>query len=417
MKRKYLFVMILIVLAVFFATAGNAKSMLLRIVADGEGMQNETVVYFEQGATVAHNPVYDAPSLGTSPGYLNIVSWLNNINYQVKGLPPLTQGYSIPLKVTTGATGTYQVYCMEMNNLPEGACVFLADAYTGVSWNLRNGAYSCAVSDTEQVSRFTLTIITSALSGVSASAQAPACSHSADGIIIASVQGAGPWNYYWKDGNNNLVKTTLNAGAADTLAALDAGDYRVDVNTNGTCDNHTEYFTLNAMQAPVADFVSDTLVAEQADIVFTNTSARASTYWWDFGDGMGSADENPQYAYGAPGTYTVMLTAIGSTCTDTSITAKVINVTGSTGAIMAQPKENILISRDQNGYYVQFDLRAEAGATIRLYDYQGKSLAIINKSNITNNRVYLDVTGLRGSIMFVNVQVGAEVASRKIAVE
>jgi PKD repeat protein len=43
---------------------------------------------------------------------------------------------------------------------------------------------------------------------------------------------------------------------------------------------------------------------------FTNTSANATTYAWDFGDGVGtSAEESPTYTYTAGGIYTVKLTA------------------------------------------------------------------------------------------------------------
>jgi PKD repeat protein len=44
--------------------------------------------------------------------------------------------------------------------------------------------------------------------------------------------------------------------------------------------------------------------------IFTNTSANATTYAWDFGDSVGtSSEENPSYTYAAGGIYTVKLTA------------------------------------------------------------------------------------------------------------
>jgi len=45
------------------------------------------------------------------------------------------------------------------------------------------------------------------------------------------------------------------------------------------------------------------------EATFTNTSANATDYSWDFGDGGMSADENPVYTYATEGTYTVTLTA------------------------------------------------------------------------------------------------------------
>jgi len=49
------------------------------------------------------------------------------------------------------------------------------------------------------------------------------------------------------------------------------------------------------------------------DVVFSNTTANADTWLWDFGDGVGtSTDENPTYTYTTPGTYIVTLSASDS---------------------------------------------------------------------------------------------------------
>jgi chitodextrinase len=48
-------------------------------------------------------------------------------------------------------------------------------------------------------------------------------------------------------------------------------------------------------------------------IVFTNCSAYAVTYSWDFGDGGTSTSVNPSYVYNKAGSYTVILTANGDT--------------------------------------------------------------------------------------------------------
>lgn len=416
MKRKYLFLILVSLVIICFASASGSQPMLLRIIADGQGMQNETVVYFDSSATIAYDPVHDAPALGTSPGYVNIVSCFNNIDYQVKGLPALTQGISIPLRITTGTSGSYQIYCNGINNLPQSACLLLTDNLTGTSWDVRNGAYTCVIADTEQVSRFNLNIITSLLSPVTSALSAPACTHSADGKIVVNVGGNAVYNYFWKDAGNNIIKTSLNKASTDTLAGLDAGFYRVDVNTAGTCNSHVIYFTLEPVYAPVAAFVSDTLVAEQSDVTFVNTSLNANSYWWEFGDGMGSNEANPLYAYGAPGTYTVTLQAFGSVCNDTASATRLITVTGSTAAPQVSARQSIVIGRDRSGYYVQFYLDQPVSAEIVVTDLLGKN-RLAKKENITNNRIYIDTDGLSGNILLVHVRAGAQSTFRKIVVE
>lgn len=418
MKKKYILATIIVLaLALCFARAQQQTSILLRLVAAGEAMQNETVVYFDSAATVAYNPQFDAPSLGTSGGYLNIVSRFSNIDYQVKGLPALTQGISIPVKLTTGTSGSYQLYCEGLDNMPAGACLFLYDSYTAINWDLRSGAYSCAIADTEQTVRFTLAIITSTLTAPSTTVSPPSCSQSADGMIVAAATGAGPWNYVWKDGNNNIIKTSLNRNNADTLAMLNAGLVRVDVNTTGTCNHSISHFTLNPVHAPVAAFASDTLVHEQQDVYFVNMSSQAASYWWEFGDGMGSADEHPVYAYAAPGTYTVTLAAYGSVCADTARAARVIMVTGATTSSVTGSGNDIVISRDAGGYFVQFNCTGATDIMIRVSDYLGRGQTFICKGGETAEKFYLQTTGLQGRVMLVSAQAGEHKTHRKLIVE
>lgn len=52
-------------------------------------------------------------------------------------------------------------------------------------------------------------------------------------------------------------------------------------------------------------------------VAFTNTSAHATSYWWDFGDGSTSTLPNPSHTYSTDGTYPVTLIAYRDCRTDT----------------------------------------------------------------------------------------------------
>lgn len=54
-------------------------------------------------------------------------------------------------------------------------------------------------------------------------------------------------------------------------------------------------------------------------ISYTNTSANATTYRWDFGDGNSSAESNPSHTYSSAGSYTVKLWADKCKREDSSI--------------------------------------------------------------------------------------------------
>lgn len=65
---------------------------------------------------------------------------------------------------------------------------------------------------------------------------------------------------------------------------------------------------------PAADF---SFITGALDVQFTDASTDAEEWSWDFGDGNYSSDQDPLHVYALPGTYTVVLTAISGTCSDT----------------------------------------------------------------------------------------------------
>ncbi|CAH1000576.1 hypothetical protein LEM8419_01710 [Neolewinella maritima] len=61
---------------------------------------------------------------------------------------------------------------------------------------------------------------------------------------------------------------------------------------------------------PVASFTAETATVVAADTVrFRNTSERATSYLWDFGNGQTSTEAEPQLRYYTSGDYPVVLTA------------------------------------------------------------------------------------------------------------
>ena len=125
--------------------------------------------------------------------------------------------------------------------------------------------------------------------------------------------------------------------ASEGITQID--DITLELGTGGTANNEA---TLNVdniylYRAPlsVPDFIFDE-VASDYDVTFTNASELATSYSWDFGDGIGSStDANPTYSYSDDGvekTYMVTLTTTNSLNKTTSIT-KEVTVGGPAGPI------------------------------------------------------------------------------------
>ncbi|HWY37686.1 MAG TPA: PKD domain-containing protein [Bacteroidia bacterium] len=384
-------------------TMNASAPTVLRLNAAGSSMQNQAAVYFDPNGTITYNPNNDAPSLGVDPGYLNIVTRFDSIDYQIKCLPLLTQSISIPVKVTTGTSNVYQLYAADIQNLPAGACIMLHDNLLNTDANLRTGNYTCTISDTESVVRFVVTISINVFP-VSSSFMDPSCHASGNGYASVYVPaGTGPWNYYWKDSSNNIIQTTLAKNTADTLFGVNAGTYKVDVTSGGACTNGTATFYLHGTQTPVAAFTSIDTATFTTSVDLTNTSVNAGSYWWDFGDGNGSNDINPSHYYVSSGTFTISLFAIGSVCSDTSVSYKKITVIAGTTSISQNREENILISRDEKGYYVILAGKAQE-AVISVSDMLGKKIsADADVKNAAGEKTYVNTTGYENQVLIISV--------------
>jgi len=88
-------------------------------------------------------------------------------------------------------------------------------------------------------------------------------------------------------------------------------DFYRDIDSPGVSDQYSffknggQFFNLS----PVASFTTSSYNKVDDTFSFTNTSANADTYSWDFGDGNTSTQTNPTHTYVTAGDYTVELTA------------------------------------------------------------------------------------------------------------
>jgi|GEM_PF-423573 len=111
------------------------------------------------------------------------------------------------------------------------------------------------------------------------------------------------------------------------------GTYTVSLtvaNPTGS-DTETRESYITVYGAPQADFSASSLsVAATQEVEFADESTGATAWEWDFDDDgeVDSTEQNPFYAYDAPGEYTVTLTVTGPGGTHTETKAYYIEVTG-----------------------------------------------------------------------------------------
>ncbi|MDD2200314.1 MAG: M14 family zinc carboxypeptidase, partial [Bacteroidales bacterium] len=133
---------------------------------------------------------------------------------------------------------------------------------------------------------------------------------------------------------NGTINVPSNASIGQTRIRVRIHYNRDGYNPNTTpCGNsgygEVEDYTLYLISPempPTANFTADVTSTCTGIVQFTDLSALADTWEWDFGDGNTSNEQNPQHTYTADGTYTVSLTVYNAYGNDTHAETNLITV-------------------------------------------------------------------------------------------
>ncbi len=383
-----------------------ATGPLLRLFLDqsGSNYHDETVMYLQSGATDYFDDGYDAYKLAGQDPKAPIIAFEKNDKFQINGVAPITGNYTMAVQALTGYTGTYTVSA-NLGSFPTGACINLYDNYTGTITNLKTSKYSVTLFDTTTVARFKLTITLNPLT-VSSSVNQPTCAIANSGHIIALGTNSGPWNYYWKNNLGNIIKTNLNKNSSDTLNNLLNGNYILEINTVGMCDDNISTFNITAIGSPVSAFVClDSVdMAIGALVNFTNTSVNAANYYWDFGDAVGTSTlASPNYNYSFAGIYNVILISTNGVCSDT--TKKTIVVTDIFAGINNYVAYSSLLLKtiNENEFLLQGSVKEDKLLNIKLFDAVGRLVSDYGNMNSNNINLFLDLKNFKAGIYFLNI--------------
>lgn len=382
---------------------------LLRFYLDGPtSFHDETVLYMESGATNNLDVEYDAIKMaGQDPSSPLIMFQNGTDEFQINGIDYITSSFSMPLKTTTGHTGTYTISLANFNSFPTGACISLYDTFNGVTTDLKTSNYVFTLNASTTNARFIVNITINPLT-ITSSISQPNCSQPNAGEITVIGNNAGPWNYIWKDVSGATIKTSLNKTTADTLLNLSGGDYTIDINTVGQCDANDSTFTVNVVEIVSAQFTSvdTTYLSSGAAVLFSNTSTNSINDSWDFGDGFGfSLQANPNYNYNAAGIYTVSLIATSNSgCIDTAYKSIVVIADIVTGISLQNTSELFLVKTvSENEFLIQGIFNSEESLNFKLFDALGKLIVDYGNLDSTDISLSLNLKEFKAGIYFLNV--------------
>lgn len=385
----------------------NSLKPILRISAKGSTAKyDESVIYVEPMATDNFDAEYDAIKMaGQDPSALTMALVDGTNELQINAVTLNGGNYSAPLRVTTGTSGTYTISSLKEGSFPIGTCIQLLDTYNNITTDLNASSYVVTLSDTTTYPRFVISLSASPLQ-VSSSVKQATCLMPDSSAIIAVGLNSGPWNYYWKDNSGTIIKTSLNKTGPDSLLNITGGDYIVDINTVGQCDNGHSEFTINTILPVVAQFnMVDTVdVVNGGFILINNTSTNAAYNSWNFGDNSGtSLDANPNYYYLAAGIYTVELIATSTSgCVDS--TSKTIVVIDSSVGINELTNNGYFSIKTLNNNQYVLESKNNIGDTkIYMIDNTGRLITDLGNKTEKEYSVNIDLSNESVGVYYLNL--------------
>lgn len=112
-----------------------------------------------------------------------------------------------------------------------------------------------------------------------------------------------------------LINGEFHLNQNETYIFNEQGTYDIQLTASNEYGENTHikenYITVHASsEMPVVDFnVSQSIISEGTEVNFTDlTSNSPESYYWEFGDGNTSTEQNPSHVYSNIGEYTVSLT-------------------------------------------------------------------------------------------------------------
>ncbi len=219
--------------------------------------------------------------------------------------------------------------------------------------------------------------------------------------------------------NINLQNTSSNAttyqwsftgGLPATSSAVhpsvtfaNSGSYLVELIATGPGGTNTTSQTINVqVEVPsVASFSSSatTVYVPNTTVTFTNNSTNANGYYWNFGDGTTSTDENPWHQFTSVGVYEVSLVSINNSCPNDSSNVVSITVVDEAGI-----EENTIlpISLFPNPAMSEVTIETPIQkGTILCYDNAGK---LVLSSVFENGKKIISVKDFANGIYKIVVQ-------------
>ena len=276
-----------------------------------------------------------------------------------------------------------------------GICLSIEDLATGTITTLdTNYTVTTNWYDTVTAAQFILHLA----SVFEESTTDATCYGLSDGSVTAALSVSGTYDYFLKDVGGTIINQELGkSGISHTFNSLNAGMYSVEVNDNGSCGVISQNVSVDEPDAVLSSFSPNSTTVDisfDPEVQFTNNSANAGNYFWNFDDGNTSSLDNPKHTFTLEKIHNVALVAEGGPCADTSY--KTITVVNTHVGINELNNDKVKFYRSASSLQIKFNLNAADNVIITIFDVKGKQVEKSNAYSVKSNRISIQLPEAAG---------------------
>lgn len=384
---------------------GEIKNVL-RLKIEGNNLQDEAVVYFDKDASLTFDGNFDAAKfLSTNPLNPSISTVINTRDLSINGIPFQAQTINIPVRVTAGVSGTYEINWKGLNSFAPNACITLEDTENGNVINLKeNPNYYLNLTAGEQSPRFMLHINVPL-----PSTNTPAtCNNTNDGSITLQNQ-SGANSFVQLQSNNQIIASAQFSGPTYTFNNLYPGVYQIVYPEAQICGNMIENVEIKADKTVNATIsASATRVGMNEAITFRAPKMKGVLYHWNFGDGSAASGEIVTHQYPMEGVYNVSLTSVRGNCDDTKMVE--ISVKSST----TTHRDYVDVQNINGEFYTIINAEQNINANIKIHNALGQEIGKAITFEGKNGNVLLNLNEVPDGVYIVSINDGLNTFTKKI---
>ena len=222
--------------------------------------------------------------------------------------------------------------------------------------------------------------------------------------------------YVWDFGTSAMPYNSSTAEGPHDIVFSSIGTQTVSLEVGNAYGSGFISKEILVVDEPFAAF---DFIATDGVLNFQNLSQNGVSYFWDFGDGMTSEEENPIHTFIGNGTYIISLTVISETCNSIVITSQEVVVIATNVENLAEELEISVFPNPNDGlFYFKIESEKMDDFEIELIDVNGKLLdQFFIKYTKAEYVKLFDYQILTSGIYFFKIKNEGGVLVRKIVIQ